>query len=73
MRKILFLLFFTVSLTFGAKVDYSSMSTEELLAMIGYVPAKNITSFKQEINRRLPTMSIKEKNIYKKNIRKMKK
>ncbi|NOX15800.1 MAG: DUF1104 domain-containing protein [Epsilonproteobacteria bacterium] len=73
MRKILFVLFFIVSLAIAAKVDYSSMSTQELLAMIGYVPTKNITTFNQEIDKRLATMSVKEKKIYKKNIRKMQK
>lgn len=73
MKKIVFGLLFMVAIALAAKVDYSSMSTEELLAMMGYIPAKNINSFRQELNNRLQTMSPKEKKIYKKNLRKMKK
>ncbi len=73
MKKILFILLFLVTIVLAAKVDYSSMSTEELLAMMGYVPTKNINSFKQELNQRLVNMSPKEKKIYKENLRKIKK
>lgn len=72
MKKILFsLMFITVSLF--AKVDFSEMSTEELLAMIGYVKPANQKSFKQELDARYPKMNDKEKNIYLKNLKKQKK
>jgi len=72
MKKILFsLMFITVSLF--AKVDFSEMSTEELLAMIGYVKPANQKSFKKELDIRYPKMSDKEKSIYIKNLKKLKK
>ena len=72
MKKILFILIFaTVSLF--AKVDFSEMSTEELLAMIGYVKPANQKSFKKELDIRYPKMNDKEKNIYVKNLKKLKK
>jgi len=72
MKKYIFsLLFIGVSLFAG--VDYSTLSTQELLAMMGYVPAKNLQAFKQELNQRLNSMSKQEKKIYKQNLRKMKK
>jgi len=72
MKKILLsLMFITVSLF--AKVDFSEMSTEELLAMIGYVKPANQKSFKKELDIRYPKMSDKEKSIYIKNLKKLKK
>lgn len=72
MKKILLsLMFITVSLF--AKVDFSEMSTEELLAMIGYVKPANQESFKKELDIRYPKMSDKEKSIYIKNLKKLKK
>jgi hypothetical protein len=64
-------MFITVSLF--AKVDFSEMSTEELLAMIGYVKPANQKSFKKELDIRYPKMSDKEKSIYIKNLKKLKK
>jgi len=72
MKKIVFTLaFITVSLF--AKVDFSEMSTEELLAMIGYVKPANQKSFQKELEMRYPKMNEKEKNIYIKNLKKLKK
>ncbi len=72
MRRVLFSLLF-LSVTLFAQVDYSVMSTQELMAMIGYVPAKNQKAFTKEINLRINSMSDKEKKIYKKNLEKLKK
>jgi len=72
MKKIILsLMFITVSLF--AKVDFSEMSTEELLAMIGYVKSSNQKSFKKELDIRYPKMSNKEKAIYIKNLKKLSK
>ena len=72
MKKIIFsLIFLAVSLI--AKTDFSEMSTEELLAMIGYVKPANQKSFNEELELRYPKMSKKEKSIYVKNLDKMKK
>ena len=72
MKKIIFsLIFLVVSLV--AKTDFSEMSTEELLAMIGYVKPANQKNFKKELELRYPKMSEKEKSVYVKNLDKMKK
>ena len=68
MIKIIYFLILT-SILF-AKVDYSSMSTEELLAMMGYVSPKNKVAFESELKQRVATMSKKEKMIYIKNLKK---
>jgi len=68
MIKIIYFLILTSTLF--AKVDYSSMSTEELLVMMGYVPAKNKIAFENELKQRVATMSKKEKLIYIKNLKK---
>ena len=70
MKKVFLLVLFV--LTLFAKVDYSSMSNEELLALMGYVKPVNIQEFKRELNSRIPTFSEKEKNVYLKNLKKMK-
>lgn len=72
MKKVIFsLVFLVVSLV--AKTDFSEMSTEELLAMIGYVKPANQKSFVKELELRYPKMSEKEKSVYVKNFDKMKK
>jgi len=70
--KTLLFVFILISTLF-AKVDYSVMSTEELLAMMGYVPVKNEKAFKRELDKRVDMMSKKEKKIYIKNLKKSKK
>ena len=55
-----------------AKVDYSEMSTQELIAIIGYVEKKNVNEFKKELKQRIPTMSNKERKQYEKNKSKLK-
>ncbi len=67
MKKIIFsLVFLVVSLL--AKTDFSEMSTEELLAMMGYVNPKNQKSFQKELELRYPKMSENERIIYIKNL-----
>lgn len=68
MKYIISLIFLTVTLF--AKVDFSEMSTEELLAMIGYVKPANEKQFKKELQLRYPNMSAKEKSIYVQKIKK---
>lgn len=72
MKKIVFTLAF-IAVSLFAKVDFSEMSTEELLAMIGYVKPANQKSFQQELEMRYPKMSKKEKSIYIKNLKKIQK
>ena len=72
MKKVIFsLVFLAVSLL--AKTDFSEMSTEELLAMIGYVKPANQKTFQKELELRYPKMNAKEKSVYVKNLDKMKK
>ncbi len=42
-------------------VDYSSMSTEELKAMRGSVPAEDRAAFQSEMQKRVSTMSAEER------------
>ena len=48
------------------------MSTQELIAIMGYVEKKNMKEFKKELKQRVPTMSQKERNQYEKNKSKLK-
>lgn len=71
MKKIL-LIFLTITFMF-AKEDYSEMSTQELIAIMGYVKQENKSSFLKELNSRVATMSPTEKNQYEKNKEKLNK
>ena len=70
MKKIALIFLFIVSSLF-AKEDYSEMSTQELIAIIGYVNESNIDSFIKELNSRIPSMTEDEKNLYKETIEKL--
>jgi len=72
MKKIILILSFLV-VSLVAKTDFSEMSTEELVAMIGYVKPANQKNFQKELELRYPKMSEKEKVIYTKSIKKSKK
>lgn len=71
MKKILFGLLF-IAVTLFAKVDYSEMSTEELIAMIGYVSSQNVQSLQRELEKRFDGMNEKQKSIYIENLKKSK-
>ena len=70
MKKIVLLFLITVSFIF-AKEDYSEMSTQELIAIMGYVKKENKSSFTKELNSRIPTMSGQEKEQFEKNKEKL--
>lgn len=63
MKKILFLGLCTLSLLF-AKTDFSEMSTEELVALIGYVDQTKEEQFFQELDLRISQMSEEQKALY---------
>lgn len=63
--RLILVFVFTLSLLF-AKVDYSQMSNEELIALIGYVSLENKQAFTKELQKRLPTFTKKEKQMYEK-------
>ena len=67
MKKIVLLLVFTFSVLV-AKVDYSEMSNQELLALMGYVAPKNQALFEKELSTRVPTFSPQERGTYQKNL-----
>jgi len=67
----IFLTFFLLS-SLHAGENFSEMSTQELIAIIGYV--KNDTEkdkFKKELKTRVKTMSSVEKKSYEKNLHKL--
>ncbi len=53
--------------------DYSEMSTQELIAIMGYVKQENRYTFEKELKSRVPTMSQNERKKYEENLKKQKK
>ena len=72
MKKIalIFLLLFTFVL--AKQEDYSEMSTQELIAIIGYVKDENKAQFIKELNSRIPTLTQEEKAQFEQNIEELK-
>ena len=69
----IFLTFFLTSSLYAGE-NFSEMSTQELIAIMGYV--KNDAekkNFNKELKSRVTTMSISEKKSYNKNLHKLKK
>ncbi len=64
MKKIFALLL--VSSFLFAKIDYSQMSNEELIALIGYVLPKNQKEFDDELEKRKKGFNKEELESYKK-------
>ena len=52
----------------GKEENYSEMSTQELIEIIGYVKEENQQSFLKELNSRIPKMSEYEKAQYEKRL-----
>ena len=69
MKKIALICLLLFSFVF-AKEDYSEMSTQELIAIIGYVNDENKESFLKELDSRIPFMSNDEKELYEKTLEK---
>ncbi|NQY92951.1 MAG: DUF1104 domain-containing protein [Campylobacteraceae bacterium] len=67
--KLIFVFIFTTALF---AEDFSEMSTQELIAIMGYVKPANLPKFKAELRSRISSMSQNEKRKYKKNLGKMK-
>ncbi|NVJ53511.1 MAG: DUF1104 domain-containing protein [Campylobacteraceae bacterium] len=72
MRKHLSILIIALFATFAQAENFSEMSTQELISIMGYVDKKNKTKFQNELKSRVSTMTPKEKSMYKKNLKKMK-
>lgn len=69
MKKVLLVFLLIFSFSF-AKEDYSEMSTEELIAIMGYIKDKNKKEFRKELQERIPTMNSREKKFYERNLKK---
>lgn len=71
MKKIssIFLIFFFLTSSFA--VDFSEMSTQELIEIIGFVKENQI-KFEKELKSRVSTMTPNEKKQYEKNLQKLK-
>lgn len=63
MRKVLFVCVLFSSLLL-AKADFSEMSTEELIALIGYVDSSKDKPLYQELEKRVESMSEEQKKFY---------
>ena len=72
MKKTLILFLLIISFLF-AKDDYSEMSTQELIAIMGYVKAENKNKFVRELKSRVSTMSASERSSYENNLPKLNK
>ena len=74
MTKIIFSFFLTLLLTSSlySGENYSEMSTQELISIIGYVKKDEVKKFKKELELRVPKMSAHEKKTYKENLHKIK-
>lgn len=69
MKKIVFIFLLLLSSLFAkGKEDYSEMSNQELIAIIGYVKDQDKESFLKELNSRIPKMSPFERARYEKRL-----
>ncbi|MCF6340845.1 MAG: DUF1104 domain-containing protein [Sulfurimonas sp.] len=55
-----------------AQENFSEMSTQELISIMGYVKQSELVQFKQELESRVINMSEEEKKAYNKNLDKLK-
>ncbi len=71
MKKLIIILMFLGVFLYAE--NFSEMSNQELISIMGYVDKKNQKKFEQELKSRISTMSKKEKEMYRENLKKMKK
>ncbi|XPV54042.1 MAG: DUF1104 domain-containing protein [Halarcobacter ebronensis] len=64
MRKHLSILIIALFATFAHAENFSEMSTQELISIMGYVDNKNKKKFENELRSRISTMTPKEKTMY---------
>ena len=72
MKKIAFIFLLLFTFIFAKQEDYSEMSTQELIAIIGYVKEENKAQFIKELNSRIPTRTQDEKAQFEQNIQELK-
>ena len=73
MKKIFLIFLLLFNFVFAKQEDYSEMSTQELIAIIGYVKEDNKAKFLKELNSRIPTMTEAEKAQYEENLKMLEK
>ncbi|WP_169729052.1 DUF1104 domain-containing protein [Aliarcobacter cibarius] len=61
-------MFFLLVVSVFAKENYSQMSTQELIEIIGFVDEKDKVSFQKELEFRIPKMSSFEREQYEKRL-----
>ena len=66
MKKLLIILYF-LSLLTAAEKNYSDLSTQELLFMMGFVSSSQAMFLELEVQKRFSYMTCKEKKEYNKN------
>ncbi len=69
--SILFSSLLLISILYAGE-NFSEMSTQELISIMGYVKKDNLEKFKKELESRVVNMSEAEKKAYKKNLQKIK-
>ena len=72
MLKLLTILFSSlllISLLYAGE-NFSEMSTQELISIMGYIKQDNLEEFKKELESRVEKMSEEEKLAYEKNLEK---
>lgn len=70
MKKTIVIILLLLSSLFAE--NFSNMSTQELIAIMGYVKPENKKAFLQELQSRISTMNTQEKKQYKKNLKRLK-
>lgn len=70
MKKIVWVILFYVTSVFAE--NFSNMSTQELIAIMGYVKPQNQKEFQRELRSRVSTMNSNEKRQYKQNLKRLK-
>ena len=75
MRKLTITFFLTLFLAFSlvANENFSEMSTQELISIMGYVKKADAKKFQAELQSRIPKMSKAEKKSYEANLEKINK
>ena len=74
MYKIFTTFFITLLLTFSLEAadNFSEMSTQELISIMGYVKKPKEKKFRAELQSRIQTMTPAEKKLYNENLKKLK-
>lgn len=72
MKKIALISLLLFTFIFAKQENYSEMSTQELIAIVGYVKEENKVQFFKELDLRIPKMTEQEKAQYEQNLQELK-